>query len=72
MIKSQVHVSLSRAFFSALKESTLLSQSPVQLQPLNPQPYRGTSLIRKRPPLGPCSRHMPRALWWFQGGGGFL
>ena len=25
--------------------------------------YRGTSLIRKRLPLGPCSRHMPRALW---------
>ena len=26
--------------------------------------YRGTSLIRKRPPPGPYSRAMPRALWW--------
>ena len=27
--------------------------------------YRGTSLIRNRDPLGPCSRTMPRVLWWF-------
>ena len=27
-------------------------------------PYRGTSLKRNRPPLGPYSRPMPRALWW--------
>ena len=26
--------------------------------------YRGTSLVRKCLPLGPFSRHMPRALWW--------
>ena len=26
--------------------------------------YRGTSLIRKRPPLGPYSRPVPRSLWW--------
>ena len=26
--------------------------------------YRGTSLMRKRTPLGPYSRTMPRALWW--------
>ena len=26
--------------------------------------YRGTSLIRNSPPLGPYSRPMPRALWW--------
>ena len=25
---------------------------------------RGTSLIRNSTPLGPCSRTMPRALWW--------
>ena len=25
--------------------------------------YRGTSLIRRRSNLGPCSRTMPRALW---------
>ena len=35
-------------------------------------PYRGTSLIRKRAPLGHYSRTMPRALWWSQGGGRFL
>ena len=27
-------------------------------------PYRGTSLMRKRTPLGPYSRTMPRGLWW--------
>ena len=27
------------------------------------QPYRGTSLMRKRTPLGPYSRTKPRALW---------
>ena len=26
--------------------------------------YRGASLIRKRSPLGPYRRPMPRALWW--------
>jgi len=26
--------------------------------------YRGTSLIRKRPSLGPYCSPMPRALWW--------
>jgi len=26
--------------------------------------YRGTSLIRNSPPLGPYGRPMPRALWW--------
>ena len=26
--------------------------------------YRGTSLIKNSPPLGPHSRAMPRALWW--------
>ena len=29
-------------------------------------------LIRNRTPLGPCSRIMPRALWWPYGGGLFL
>ena len=28
-----------------------------------PRVYRGTLLIRKRNPLGPFSRTMPRALW---------
>ena len=27
-------------------------------------PYRGTSLIRHNPSLGPYRRLMPRALWW--------
>ena len=31
--------------------------------------YRGTSLMKKRPPLGPYRRAMPRALWWSYGGG---
>ncbi|KAJ1491230.1 hypothetical protein T484DRAFT_3222922 [Baffinella frigidus] len=35
-------------------------------------PYRGTSLIRNRPPLGPYSRPTPRALWWSLGGWAFL
>ena len=34
--------------------------------------YRGTSLIRKQPPLGSYSRTMPRALCCSQGGGVFL
>ena len=34
--------------------------------------YRGISLIRKRRPLGPYSSPMPRALWWYGGGGRFL
>ena len=34
--------------------------------------YRGTSLRRKRFPLGPYSRPMPRVLGGSQGGGHFL
>ena len=34
--------------------------------------YRGASLIRNRPPLGPYSRPMPRALCWSWGGWLFL
>ena len=25
--------------------------------------YRGTSIMRKRPPLGPYSRNLPRVIW---------
>jgi len=32
--------------------------------------YRGTSLIRNNPSLGPYIRLVPRALWWCWGGGG--
>ena len=35
-------------------------------------PYRGTSLIRKRPPLGSYSEPMPRSLRWSLGSGRFL
>ena len=34
--------------------------------------YRGTSLIRKRTPLGPYRRPMPRILGRSRGGGHFL
>ena len=34
--------------------------------------YRGASLIRNPPLLGPYSRTIPRVLWWSQGGGLFL
>ena len=48
---------------------------PVSEEPLKcvqRRVYRGTSLIRKHPFLGPYSRAMPRALWWSEGGGCFL
>ena len=38
----------------------------------NPAPYRGTSLIRSNPLLGPYRRTIPRALWWSLGWGLFL
>ena len=34
--------------------------------------YRGTSLIRTPPPLGPYSGTIPRVVWWSKGGGLFL
>jgi len=34
--------------------------------------YRGISLIRNTPLLGPYSRTIPRVLWWSFGGGLFL
>ena len=38
---------------------------PPSCEPLpGSQPYRGTSRIRNRSPLGPCSRTKPRALCW--------
>jgi hypothetical protein len=33
------------------------------------RPYRGTLLMRNRPPLGPYSGEMPRALWRPKGEG---
>ena len=35
-------------------------------------PHRGTSLIRKRTPLGPYRRPIPRLLWGSQDGVRFL
>ena len=34
--------------------------------------YRGTSLIRKRPPLGHYSGTVPRVVWWSLWGGLFF
>jgi len=34
--------------------------------------YRGTSLIRNAPLLGPYSRTIPKVPWWSLGGGLFL
>ena len=45
---------------------------PSKVKATSQRPYRGTSPIRNRPPLGSYSRTMPRALRWSQGGGGFL
>ena len=47
------------------------SSSPSQL-PNNLCRYRGTSLMRKRIPLGPFRRPVPRVLCGSQGGGRFL
>jgi len=45
---------------TVIPELLLLQQA---LPPEIEQRYRGTSLIRNRPPLGPYSRTMPRLLW---------
>ena len=50
----------SRALSHALSLSTRIASV-----------YRGTSLIRKRIPLKPYRRPMPRVLWWFKGVGFF-
>ena len=36
------------------------------------QAYRGTSLMKNMPFLGPYSKTLSRVLWWSQGGGLFL
>jgi hypothetical protein len=43
-----------------------MSEVPLDLD------YRGTSLTRNNPSIGPYSWLMPRALWWFRGGRMFL
>ena len=58
------------------KPYELLPQAPfpirfagIEPETFNPKPYRGPSLIRNRPDLGPYIRAMLRALWgsWGQG-----
>ena len=62
----------------APQKHTMRPSSPtppcrVQKEPRGaPGPYRGTSLIRIRTPLGPYRRPMPRVLGGSQGGGRFL
>ena len=46
------------------------TQGSAESPPVSPYPYRGTSLIRNTPLLGPYSR--TRVLWWSKGGGLFL
>jgi len=46
--------------------------SPTSKEAADEKAYRGTSLIRNAPPIGPYSMPMPRALWWFWGGVLFL
>ena len=57
----------------SVPEESILS--PRGTSPENPEPnslYRGTSLIRNTPLLGPYSRTKPRVLWWSWGGGLFI
>ena len=51
--------------FDLLKQITCLLRGGVdrKLPVYSSQLYRGTSLIRKRHPVGPYSRTMSRALW---------
>jgi len=40
------------------------SSAALERDGINIRVYRGTSSIKKRPPVGPYSRAMSRALWW--------
>ena len=54
----QSHRSRGHAAISfAVRSSSMSPKRPLKS-------YRGASLIRTRPPLGPYSRTMIRALWW--------
>ena len=65
-----------QGYFAHQRLSCTLNPAPYTLHPatssLDPQPYRGTSLIRSRLPLGPYSINIPRALWCSSGGELFL
>ena len=62
--------------FISMKEKgrrpSLPPRQPPPSPPAHRELYRGTSLIRKRTPLGPYRRPMPRVLGWSQGGGRFF
>ena len=45
-----------------LRDATVYGCKGLKNEPASD--YRGTSLIRKRLPLGPYSRHVTRTLWW--------
>jgi hypothetical protein len=64
--KHQDAVAASAAFTasSSSLDKFRASSSSAAFRRLSSKPYRGTSLTRNRAPLGPYSRHMPRALWW--------
>ena len=57
-----------RVWGVGIKGVAKVKRAPRGLSPLDLicvfRVYRGTLLIRKRLPLGPYSRTMPRALWW--------
>jgi len=52
-----------------LLNSTTVKMNTMTMLGKDDLPYRGTSLIRKRTPLGPYRRPMPRVLGGCQGGG---
>ena len=56
----------------AHEERSLVGTSVRSVRFFKVTPYRDTSLIRKRTPLGPYRRPMPRVLGGSQGGGCFL
>ena len=51
---------------------TSLVRNPYKRNSLVRNPYMRISLVRNCLLLGPCSRTIPRALWWSWGGGLFL
>ena len=55
-----------------MREVTLYSETPERNLCDRVAPYRGNSRIRKRTPLGPYRRPVPRVLGESYGGGRFL
>ena len=63
-LPSKVFVGLAMTEHLAPAGGTDWTRREVSAPCLHQSLYRGTSLIRKRLPLGPYRRPMPRALWW--------